>query len=137
MQTLEKEQKPCILINTFDGLEKELINSIPSSPTILSVGPLVSDETNDSDREDYLQWLDSKAEKSVIYVSFWSFVELDQKQNEEMFQGLIESGHPFLWVIRNYQEDDEMVKSGKAVSHGLIVRWCSQVNTDLSYVRCL
>nr|GEW63739.1 crocetin glucosyltransferase, chloroplastic-like [Tanacetum cinerariifolium] len=44
--------------------------------------------------------IDPSAEKSVIYVSFGSFVELDQKQKEEMFQGLIESGHPFLWVIR-------------------------------------
>ncbi|GJT94906.1 crocetin glucosyltransferase, chloroplastic-like protein [Tanacetum coccineum] len=133
MQTLEKEQKPCILINTFDGLEKELINSIPNRLNILSVGPLVSDETNDSDREYYLQWLDSKGDKSVIYVSFGSFVELDKNQKEEMFQGLIESGHPFLWVIRNYQEEDEVMKSCKAESNGLIVRWCSQVQV-LSHV---
>lgn len=125
-----------MLINTFDSLEEELIESIRGNINIFSVGPLVSGETEDpfvcdtfqdSDRETYLRWLDSKPEKSVVYVSFGSFAKLQKNQNEEIFQGLIELGYPFLWVIRNNGEDDEEVRRYTAEDGGLIVRWCSQV----------
>ncbi|KVI00430.1 UDP-glucuronosyl/UDP-glucosyltransferase [Cynara cardunculus var. scolymus] len=131
IETLEKDPNPCILINTFDGLEEESIRSIRDRINIFSVGPLVPGETEDSDRETYLRWLDSKPAKSVIYVSFGSIAKLGKKQQEEILEGLIESGHPFLWVIRNHGEDDEAAKSYRASTvaedDGLIVRWCSQV----------
>ncbi|KAI3511590.1 hypothetical protein L1887_18745 [Cichorium endivia] len=136
IQTLENHPNPVMLVNTFDGLEEESIELIHGNIKIFSVGPLVSGETEDpfvcdtfkdSDRETYLRWLDSKPEKSVVYVSFGSFAKLQKNQNEEIFQGLIESGHPFLWVIRNHGEDDDEVRRFTAEDGGLIVRWCSQV----------
>lgn len=140
IETLEKHPNPCMIINTFDGLEEESIKSIPDHINIFSVGPLVPGETEepficdifqDSDRETYLRWLDSKPAKSVVYVSFGSIVELGKKQKEEILEGLIEAGHPFLWVIRNHGEDDEVAKSYRACAaaecDGMIVRWCSQV----------
>ncbi|KAI3697064.1 hypothetical protein L6452_29796 [Arctium lappa] len=141
IETLEKHPNPCMLINTFDGLEEESIKSIPDRINIFSVGPLVPGATeepficdifHDSDRENYLRWLDSKPAKSVVYVSFGSLVELGKKQKEEILEGLIEAGHPFLWVIRDHGEDDEVATSYRAAAAvaeggGLIVRWCSQV----------
>ncbi|KVI00363.1 crocetin glucosyltransferase, chloroplastic-like [Cynara cardunculus var. scolymus] len=141
IETLEKHPNPCILLNTFDGLEEESIKPIRDHINIFSVAPLIPGETEepficdifqDSDRETYLRWLDSKPAKSVIYVSFGSIVELGKKQKEEILEGLIEAGYPFLWVIRNHGEDDEVAKSYRAEAatadgNGLIVRWCSQV----------
>ncbi|KAJ0655662.1 putative crocetin glucosyltransferase [Helianthus annuus] len=48
-------------------------------------------------------------------------------QAEEMASGLLESGRPFLWVIR---EGDQLVKLSKIdelKKQGMIVSWCSQV----------
>ncbi|KAI3738832.1 hypothetical protein L2E82_29017 [Cichorium intybus] len=68
---LEKHPNSFVLLNTFDGLEEESIESIHRHINIFSVGPLVSRETEepfkcdsfqDSDRETYLRWLDSKPE---------------------------------------------------------------------------
>lgn len=114
IEILETHPNPCILINTFDELEEESIKSIPDSINIFPVGPLVPSEIeepfvcdifHDSDRETYLRWLDSKPEKSVIYMSFGSMSELGENQKEEIFQGLILSGHPFLCVICNKDEE--------------------------------
>ncbi|CAI9268674.1 unnamed protein product [Lactuca saligna] len=136
IDTLEKHPNSFILINSFDGLEEESIKSLPDHINIFSVGPLNSGETEepfvidtiqDSDREKYLRWLDSKREKSVVYVSFGSLVKLQKNQKYEIFQGLIELGYPFLWVIRNQGEDDEESRRYTAEGGGLIVRWCSQV----------
>ncbi|KAJ9558933.1 hypothetical protein OSB04_013547 [Centaurea solstitialis] len=155
IETLEKHPNPCMLINTFDGLESESIESIPDHINVFSVGPLFSGETeepficdifHDSDRETYLRWLDSKPEKSVVYVSFGSILELGKKQKEEILEGLIESGRPFLWAIRSHGEDDEAranlyrakihhcdeAENGFTAAEGgggggLMVRWCSQV----------
>ncbi|KAI3511589.1 hypothetical protein L1887_18744 [Cichorium endivia] len=136
VEILEKQSNSFMLLNTFDGLEEESIEAIPNHLNIFSVGPLVTGEIEepfvrdtfqDSDRETYLRWLDSKPEKSVVYVSFGSLLNLQKKQKEEIFEGLIELGYPFLWVIRNHGEDDEEVRRYTAEDGGLIVRWCSQV----------
>ncbi|XP_023748666.1 UDP-glycosyltransferase 75C1 [Lactuca sativa] len=137
IEILEKHPDSFILINSFNALEEDSIEAIPDHRNIYTVGPLVSGDTEepfvsdtfqDSDRETYLRWLDTKPEKSVVYVSFGSLLKLQKNQKEEIFQGLIEFGHPFLWVIRhNGENDEEEVMRYTAEGGGLIVRWCSQV----------
>ncbi|KAL3726581.1 hypothetical protein ACJRO7_031479 [Eucalyptus globulus] len=145
--TLEKETNPCVLLNTFDALEEDLIKAGMENMKLFAIGPLIPlAYLDDKDRPldnsfgcdlfdcstDYLQWLDSKPASSVIYVSFGSLAVLKKNQMEELCQGLSESGQPFLWVIRpsdtsEQEEIDTMIKGRIDGDSGLIVPWCLQV----------
>ena len=48
----------------------------------------------------YVEWLDSKEDKSVVYISFGSYFVLSKRQTEEIASALLDSGFLFLWVIR-------------------------------------
>ncbi|CAK9157381.1 unnamed protein product [Ilex paraguariensis] len=136
IQTLEKDPHPCVLVNSFDALEAASITAVDNMD-VISIGPLVpsafSDGNDCSDRSfgcdlfrssgDYVQWMDSKPEGSVIYVSFGSFVALEKRQREEILKGLVEGDRPFLWVNRD-GEGEEKKGCGE---DGLIVPWCSQM----------
>uniref|UniRef100_A0A7N0ZWZ1 Glycosyltransferase n=1 Tax=Kalanchoe fedtschenkoi TaxID=63787 RepID=A0A7N0ZWZ1_KALFE len=141
-----------VLVNTFDALESEALKSV-SKLKLTAVGPLIpsalldgrdpSDthfggdlfQTNDS----CVEWLDSKAHASVIYVSFGSISFLPKLQMEEIGRGLLDMGKPFLWVIRDYQNktekkavgggDDQLIIScmDELERLGLVVPWCSQL----------
>jgi len=135
IQTLEEDPNPLILVNTFDELEQDSIGAVDHM-NVIPIGPLIP-----SDRDplqlnlfekstDYIQWLDSKPEKSVIYVSFGSLVVLQKKQIEEIFHGLLKTHRPFLWVIRKteYQgEIKDLIETELNEEDGLIVPWCSQL----------
>ncbi|KAL8120021.1 phloretin 4'-O-glucosyltransferase-like [Apium graveolens] len=145
IQTLEKDPNPCVLINTFDALENDFIHSFPSSIKFFPIGPLlpsaISDKHDSNDKsfgghmfqspkQDYLSWLDSKPDRSVIYVSFGSLVVLKETQKEEILQGLKETGRPFLWVIREIKDEElSCVREKSCISEemAMIVPWCSQV----------
>ncbi|KAK7848263.1 udp-glycosyltransferase 75c1 [Quercus suber] len=75
-------------------------------PTLrpLKIGPLIPsaylDERDPSNgSKDYMEWLNSKPESSVIYVSFEYISCLMKQQMEEIARGLLDCGRPFLWVI--------------------------------------
>ncbi|KAK9289034.1 hypothetical protein L1049_017505 [Liquidambar formosana] len=147
IQTLEQDPNPCILANTFDALEGDVIRAV-GNMSVIAIGPLIpsafSDEKDPSDKsfgfdlfesstsEDYLQWLNSKPESSVVYVSFGSMVVWQKREMEEVLYGLVESRRPFLWVVRppedGREEFENMLKNHlKEEVEGLIVPWCSQV----------
>ncbi|KAL6343179.1 hypothetical protein AAG906_020977 [Vitis piasezkii] len=83
--------------------------------------------------KDYIGWLNSKPESSVIYVSFGSLAVLSKQQSEEIARGLLDSGRPFLWVIRakekgeEEKEEDKLSCYAELEQQGMIVPWCSQV----------
>nr|WIW42759.1 UDP-glycosyltransferase [Nicotiana tabacum] len=121
IQNLEKDPNSCVLINSFDALEEKSMR-IVDKLRIFSVGPLVpsafSDGNDPKDKsfgcelfenreKNYRQWLDSKPEGSVIYVSFGSIAVLEKEQKEEILHGLLESERPFLWVMRKGKEEVE------------------------------
>ena len=54
----------------------------------------------------YVEWLDSKEDKSVVYISFGSYFVLSKRQTEEIASALLDSGFPFLWVIRVKEEEE-------------------------------
>ncbi|MCD7454436.1 hypothetical protein HAX54_024875 [Datura stramonium] len=142
IQNLEHDPNPRVLINSFDELEEKSMK-ILEKIGICSIGPLIPSAFSDgNDIEDksfgcdlfeksetYCQWLDSKPEGSVVYVSFGSLAMLKEEQKEEVLQGLLESERPFLWVIRSSKEyeknnnDENDGLNGK----GMIVPWCSQM----------
>ncbi|ERN15751.1 zeatin O-glucosyltransferase [Amborella trichopoda] len=53
-----------------------------------------------------LQWLDKKAQQSVVYVAFGTIVSMRAVQVRELAQGLEASGQPFLWVLRYAEKGD-------------------------------
>ncbi|KAM5569676.1 phloretin 4'-O-glucosyltransferase-like [Rosa sericea] len=148
---LRKESKPTILVNTFDALEPEALKAIDEF-NLIGIGPLMpsafldgkdpSDKSfggdlfENSKNSAYLEWLNSKPKESVIYVSFGSISVLSKIQMEEIAKGLLKSGRPFLWVIRENQkngegkeekEEDKLSCREELEELGMIVPWCSQV----------
>lgn len=146
MDILDVEEKPKVLVNTFDTLEPEALRAI-SKLNLIPIGPLLppaffngKDPSDNSFRADlfqksgnYIEWLNSKPEASVVYVSFGSILVLPKKQMEEIARGLLESGRPFLWVVREKEGGDEAKDKEKLScvddleQLGMIVPWCSQL----------
>ncbi|KAL2463427.1 UDP-glycosyltransferase 75D1 [Forsythia ovata] len=143
LETLDAETKPKVLVNTFDALEPDALKAIEHY-NLIGIGPLIPsaflDGKDPSDKavggdlfhksEDYVQWLNSKPEYSVVYVSFGSLLRLPKVQMEEIAKGLLECRRPFLWVIRaneNKEEDDELSCLDELKQLGKIVPWCSQL----------
>ncbi|CAI0555253.1 unnamed protein product [Linum tenue] len=145
-----------LILNTFDGLEGPMISRLSTIfPKIFPVGPLhgllsnvVKEEEpltasngglKEEDRS-CMTWLDSQPSKSVIFVSFGSLVALTEAQFVEFWHGLVNSGKPFLWVVRSDSVlgEDEVpssvevlsgLKSGAAHdgSRCCVVDWAPQV----------
>ncbi|KAI4369055.1 hypothetical protein MLD38_017546 [Melastoma candidum] len=136
-----------VLVNTFDALEGHLLKALVSLGKVIAIGPLVpsacTDEDGsaekslgcdlfDSDQSQYLPWLNSQAESSVVYVSFGSMIALNKTEIRSTFDGLVDSSKPFLWALRTPESPDEKeafesVKHELDLNTGLIVPWCSQV----------
>ncbi|KAL6343176.1 hypothetical protein AAG906_020974 [Vitis piasezkii] len=123
IQNLEQDPNPCVLVNTFDALEEDVIKALGHYMNVVAIGPLMQLDSSIScdlfeRSKDYLPWLNSKPDGSVIYVSFGSLAVLQKKQMEEIFHGLMESHRPLL---------EEMTNNSLSEEQGLIVQWCSQV----------
>ncbi|GJV39868.1 crocetin glucosyltransferase, chloroplastic-like protein [Tanacetum coccineum] len=93
------------------------------------VGPLVS-STFSGNKGSSFEWLDSKKENSVVYVSFGSLAVLTKTQKVELLNGLMKSQRNFLLVLRDVGEDEDVeIKQlkEKVSEYGLIVGWCAQL----------
>ncbi|CAN0846238.1 Gallate 1-beta-glucosyltransferase 84A23 [Linum grandiflorum] len=127
----------CILMETFQELEPEIIRHVSTfHDNIKPVGPLcLSGKINGGDLmevdDDCIKWLDGKDESSVVYISMGSIVSMDPTQREEFAYGLINSGLPFLWVVRPSQGEGDSsdhpfdFPSGME-EKGKLVRWAPQ-----------
>ncbi|GFY98202.1 UDP-Glycosyltransferase superfamily protein [Actinidia rufa] len=56
-----------------------------------------------------LEWLDKQEPNSVIYVSFGTTTCLSDEQIKELAVGLEQSGHKFVWVVRDADKGDVFV----------------------------
>ncbi|KAK1318061.1 UDP-glycosyltransferase 75B1 [Acorus calamus] len=132
--------KPKVLVNTFNALESDVMKSMDGVVELIGVGPMVpADKTVgadlfDGDVKDYKKWLDAKPPRSVVYVSFGTLALLQKRQLEEITKGLMESGRPFLWVLRKAQREAEKdvvieteVIEGGEDERGMVVDWCCQM----------
>ncbi|KAA8527885.1 hypothetical protein F0562_035246 [Nyssa sinensis] len=142
LDILDAETNPQVLVNTIDALEHEPLRAIQKF-NMTAVGPLIPaaflDGKDPSDTSsvldlfqkssDYVDWLNSKPESSVVYVSFGSISILSKQQTEEIACGLLESNRPFLWVVRpsGKQEEVNLSCREELQQQGMIVPWCSQV----------
>ncbi|RWR73056.1 crocetin glucosyltransferase, chloroplastic-like protein [Cinnamomum micranthum f. kanehirae] len=131
-QALDKEEKPHVLVNTFDALEEPALRAV-HSVQMAGVGPLIPSaflggNSRVETSSDYIEWLESKQKSSVVYVSFGTLSALSKQQMEEIANGLLESGRMFLWVVREAQNGGEEIRARISASkRGLEVSWCSQV----------
>ncbi|KAH7575327.1 hypothetical protein JRO89_XS02G0083600 [Xanthoceras sorbifolium] len=137
-----KLDKPfCILMETFQELEPEIIEYMSKVCPIKPVGPLFKNPkaANSAVRGDFMkaddcmEWLDSKPASSVVYISFGSVVYLKQEQVDEIAYGLLNSGVSFLWVMKPPPKDaglDLLVLPDgfleKVGDKGKVVQWSPQ-----------
>ncbi|WMV56800.1 hypothetical protein MTR67_050188 [Solanum verrucosum] len=136
----------CILLDSFQELEDEVVSHMSKICPIRTIGPLlfndhdISSPTNVHIRgdctkieEDCIEWLDSKPHSSVVYISFGSIAVPNQEQVNEIAFGLLNSGISFLWIMKPPPEysvfkpvvlpDGFLSKVG---GRGKIVKWCPQ-----------
>ncbi|XP_040362731.1 7-deoxyloganetin glucosyltransferase isoform X2 [Rosa chinensis] len=146
MEATEKANKAsAVVLHTFDALEKDVLEALSSSisPPIYAIGPLqllLNQIPEDplkliyslwKEETDCLQWLNSKAQNSIVYVNFGSIVVLTPEQLLEFGWGLANTKLPFFWVIR-----PDLVIGKSAIlppefeaetkDRGLIASWCPQ-----------
>ncbi|OAY69868.1 Crocetin glucosyltransferase, chloroplastic, partial [Ananas comosus] len=123
--------KPTVLVNTFDALEPNALKSVDDL-NLIAVGPVIPSlaalegaaESKDlfaPDEKHYMEWLDGKAEGSVVYVSFGSMSMVKKRQMEEMRKGLKESGRPYLWVVRKDNKEAESIEPEEPDQQGMVV----------------
>lgn len=145
-EALDREENPRVLVNTFHALESDALRSIDGL-NLVGVGPMIpsafldggdaSDTAFGGDlfenTRDYVELLDSKPVSSVVYISFGSIIALSKQQMEEISNGLLESGRPFLWVVRLPEDGadtefaTELSRWVSETGQGVVVPWCSQV----------
>lgn len=145
-QAEEASKSSAMIFNTFHELEGDVLVALSlMCPPLYSIGPLQSlinqlpenslkfIEANLWEEDlDCLQWLNSKAPNSVVYVNFGSITVLTAQQLIELAWGLANSKKDFLWIIRS-----DAVVGGHSLSlpsefvektkeRCLIARWCPQ-----------
>ena len=110
---------------------------------LLPIGPTIPsfylDKHLENDNDDGLNlfvsyssvcnnWLNTKPEGSVIYLSFGSMSSLSNKQMEELAFALKGSKFHFLWVVKASEEAKLPKKFVEEIGNkGLVVQWCSQL----------
>ncbi|WOL14120.1 cyanidin 3-O-rutinoside 5-O-glucosyltransferase-like [Canna indica] len=128
-----------VLVNTFDELEADALVAA-GKLKLIPIGPMVPSSLLEGTKDDvldlfkpdvkqYMEWLDSKPKKSVVYVSFGSLTVLKQRQAEEILRGLRATGRPYLWVVRKDNRAEleaGELKLGEEEEDGMVVEWCSQ-----------
>lgn len=135
-----------IVIHTFDALEKDVLEGLSSMiPNVYAIGPqqlLLKQLPQDYPLKDTgyslwkedtkcLQWLNSKAPNSVVYVNFGSITMISPQHLTEFSWGLANSKVPFLWVIRPDMVVGESIILSpefevETKERGLIASWCPQ-----------
>lgn len=133
-----------LLVNTFYELESEVADSMSKFCPMVTIGPtlpsfyldnrILNDNDYDLnlftlDKSITMNWLNTKPEGSVVYVSFGSMACLANKQVEELAWGLKKSCFYFLWVIRDTEETNKLPKGfvDGIGDKGLIVNWSPQL----------
>ncbi|KAM1162373.1 hypothetical protein PS1_001347 [Malus domestica] len=100
-----------LILNTSEDLEEQALATIRqeylSNVPIFPIGPfhkccrtISSSSSLLVQDQSCISWLNNQAPKSVAYVSFGSFVQIEEVQFLEIAWGLANSNQPFLWVVR-------------------------------------
>ncbi|KAK9131369.1 hypothetical protein Sjap_011856 [Stephania japonica] len=112
-----------LIFNHFNDFELEAIKTVESyyARDIYSIGPLTllqkkhnvhtttivdvpNDELSDHKDPTVFSWLESREPNSVLYVNYGYVALMSDLQFQEMAWGIVNSGHPFLSVIKDGRE---------------------------------
>ncbi|KAL6650406.1 hypothetical protein ACP70R_009331 [Stipagrostis hirtigluma subsp. patula] len=142
-QATEAVRNSCgLVINTFDALEATELQKIRDeldNHLVLAVGPLhkLSPKNKGSSLLDQdcscIEWLDKHPSRSVLYVSFGSLASMDSNEFMEVASGLVNSGHPFLWVVRpglvRGSDESHLLDELKIAveDRGKVIQWAPQL----------
>ncbi|GAA0164119.1 transferase [Lithospermum erythrorhizon] len=129
----------CILMDTVQELEDDLIEYMSKFFNIKPIGPLFKISASSSSRirgdivqaDSVIEFLDSKPQSSVVYISFGSIVHLKQEQIDEIAHALLSSKVSFLWVMRppSLNRIEHVLPKGfleEVGDKGTIVKWSNQ-----------
>uniref|UniRef100_A0A1J3GBG5 Glycosyltransferase n=1 Tax=Noccaea caerulescens TaxID=107243 RepID=A0A1J3GBG5_NOCCA len=137
-----------VIVNTFQELEPAYVKGFKEarSGKAWSIGPVSLCNTvgadkaergkeSDIDQSECLKWLDSKEEGSVLYVCLGSICNLPLAQLKELGLGLEGSKRPFIWVIRGWEKNNELIEwisesgyEGRIKDRGLLIKgWSPQM----------
>ncbi|GMI87805.1 UDP-glucosyl transferase 74B1 [Hibiscus trionum] len=136
-------QADWVFDNTFEDLEGKEAKGVSELWQAKMIGPMVPsaylDERIKGDRgygsslwkplsEECMEWLETKASQSVVYISFGSMVSLTEEEMEEIAGGLKESDLHYLWIVR---ESEQKKLPGWFLDlnkdKGMVVTWCNQL----------
>jgi UDP-glucoronosyl and UDP-glucosyl transferase len=144
----EEPQVRGIIVNSFEELEPLYVKSFEKAiqKKVWPLGPmglynrdmkkLISRGNNASmDTERCMQWLDTKQDNSVIFVSFGSLTRSTPLQLIEIGLGLEASKKPFVWVIKSGDMKSEFEQwmleerfEEKTEDRGIIIKgWAPQM----------
>lgn len=124
-----------VLVNSFQHLEHDALKSI-EKVNLLAVGPVIQSASLEGKHDSlenskkHMDWLNSKGESSVIYLSFGTMIKIPKLETEEIAKGLLTSGRPFMWIMKKNEdekEEDKLSCMERLEEQGLIVPWCSQI----------
>ncbi|XP_043698656.1 UDP-glycosyltransferase 74E2-like [Telopea speciosissima] len=134
------DKADCLLFNSFDKLEQEVVNWMAKLWPVTMIGPTIELDKRIEGEEDYglnlfnpsvdacMKWLNMRGIGSVVYVSFGSVADLGDEQMKELAWCLKESNNHFLWVVRKTEE--KKLPSNfmeETWEKGLVVTWCPQL----------
>ncbi|PRQ43071.1 putative 7-deoxyloganetic acid glucosyltransferase [Rosa chinensis] len=143
-----QKRASALILDTIYELDASCLSHMANMfPKIYTLGPLHSllhSQIGDVSRSlashgglwkgdpNCMTWLDSQPTKSVLYVSFGTLVTLTRTQIIEFWYGLVNSGHPFLWVVQSDitsgigEDPIPMELEIGTKERGYIVNWVSQ-----------
>ncbi|KAK2660248.1 hypothetical protein Ddye_006781 [Dipteronia dyeriana] len=129
-----------VLVNSFYELEKDCADHYRNvlGMKSWSIGSVrlfnARYDSGNDDKHDCLTWLHSQNPNSVVYVSFGSLCSFSSAQTSEIAQALDSMNHPFIWVVRKEDRENEWLpreleeKITKS-SKGLIINgWAPQLS---------
>ncbi|GLJ20514.1 hypothetical protein SUGI_0373400 [Cryptomeria japonica] len=120
-----------IVVNSFYALDCKAVEIQRHKTPVYCVGPLNMGSSSKLQTH-CIEWLDCKPARSVIYVSFGSFMTVERSQVREIADGLMKSGCYFLWALRPDKEAghvSEMLPTGfleECKGRGVIAPWFRQ-----------
>ncbi|KAM0068936.1 putative UDP-glucuronosyl/UDP-glucosyltransferase [Helianthus debilis subsp. tardiflorus] len=125
-----------IIWNSFKELEETELDRVPDDfpiPRFLILFPKYFTASSSSLQEQdqtIFPWLDQQPTKSVVYVSFGSISQVEEKEFLEIAHGLVYSKQPFFWVVRvGFVKDSTWLESlpeGFPGERGRVVEWAPQ-----------
>lgn len=129
-----------VICNTIQELEPQTISALQAKMPFYSIGPILPSEigkrivaTSLWSESDCSQWLNTKPDGTVLYISFGSFAHVDKNDLLEIANGLLLSKISFVWVLRPdivSTDDTDPLPVGlkeEIGDRGMIIPWCSQI----------